>query len=205
MATGGTEVELKLALDTHDPLTLFLTRFGQPQSVVTQWNHYYRCTAAPELMVRVRKEVQPSPSEAPFRWVLTVKGKTLSQDQGVFIRKEEEQALCLGSLDFETHEGRMELLLSHALTSWLGGTWNYLGCLKNCRRVFCWQGLDLELDQSFFHDDPMPGWELEVETQTARESLLGVRNLLDEMGVAHHAQTQGKFSRFMASIRQQRS
>lgn len=201
---SGHEVELKYRLCSLNPLHAFSARLGPPTAVYLQHNYYYRSALAPDLMVRVRREasLDAAGGELEAKWWLTVKGKTLSKRAGVFVRQEDEAELTMddGPLDSDPH--RIDLLCGHALTASIGPAWSALGSLTNWRRVYRWQGLALELDETHFSYLDKPEWELEVETLSPQEDAQRVTSLLTEMGVVFVPQTHGKFSRFMRGLQQ---
>lgn len=202
MTSNDLEIELKYRLYHVDPLPLFEGLCGTPQARLLQENHYFRTPAAPDLMVRLRRvaSLDASGHESGVEWVLTLKGKTLSNQGGLFVRREEEDVLDVPDATLATDEQRANALAAHPLTAGYAAQMRSLGSLRNHRTVFPWEGLALELDQTHFSYSPRPQWELEVETQSPQVDEPRIITLLTDMKIRFQPQTQGKFSRFMDGL-----
>ena len=199
------EVELKLGLACPADLPLLMARLPEPQSLITQLNHYYTDRSgvldSKRVMVRVREESE-SESETLLRVVLTVKCRAVTRD-AVFRASEFEVALEPGQW---SGVGLPLTALPAAVADafdrmdvHLGGeALQYLGCLRNQRRRVGVDGFILEVDSSEFPDGSVDV-EVEVETDRPRAARAMLNALAKSCGISLYGQTTGKYARFRAS------
>ena len=196
------EVELKLGLSCPADLPLLMAHLPEPESLITQLNHYYTDRSgvldSKRVMVRVREE---SESETLLRVVLTVKCRAATRD-AVFKASEFEVTLEPGQW---SGAGLPLTALPAAVADafdgmdvHLGGeALQYLGCLRNQRRRVGVDGFILEVDSSEFPDGSVDV-EVEVETDRPRAARAMLNELAASCGISLYGQSTGKYARFRA-------
>lgn len=185
------ERELKWTLLSAVPLSALQAVLGRPANEAEQLNRYFLPLSPSGTMVRFREQCGGL--------LLSVKRGGSRNELGYYVREECNHPVPPEYLfEFQETGGCAELERLECMAG-LHGPYEFVGLLLNTRRMWRWEGLEVELDRTEYPDGEMV-WEVEVETDSPEAAAPLLARLLERCGVAWCPSDKGKFGRLREKL-----